>query len=40
VVVPVLDTIVNAVELMTDDESALRRSDHGRPQCRRCRSCA
>ena len=28
---PVLDTIVNAVELMTDDESAQRRSDHDRP---------
>ena len=30
-VTPVLDTIVNAIELMSDDESVPRRSDHGRP---------
>jgi hypothetical protein len=29
--VPVLNAIVNAVELMSDDESAPRRSDHDRP---------
>jgi hypothetical protein len=30
-VAPVLETIVNTVELMSDDENAQRRSDHDRP---------